>query len=78
MCLYVMMVVLVSPSECLQKDDDDQYNETSDVSDGFRNSGGDMDCGNDGDWEFPNVIVDAHGEHDNDEAASDVHVIDAA
>ena len=36
-----------------------------------------MDCGNDGDWEFPNVIVDAHGEHDNDEAASDVHVIDA-
>ena len=34
-------------------------------------------CGNDGDGEFPNVIVDADGEHDNDEAASDVHVIDA-
>ena len=36
-----------------------------------------MDCGNDGEWEFPNVIVDADGEHDNDEATSDVHVIDA-
>ena len=36
-----------------------------------------MDCGNDGDWEFPNVIVGAHGEHDNDEAASVEHVIDA-
>ena len=36
-----------------------------------------MDCGNDGDGEFPNVNVDADGEHDNNEAASDVHVIDA-
>ena len=36
-----------------------------------------MDCGNDGDGEFPNVIVDADGEHNSDEAASDVHVIDA-
>ena len=64
--------------ECLQKDDDDdQYDETSGVNDGFRNPDGDMDCGNDGDGEFPNVIVDADGEHNSDEAASDVHVIDA-
>ena len=62
---------------CLQRDDDDQYNETSDVNDGFRNPDGDIDCGNDGDGEFPNVIVDADGEHDNDEAASDVHITDA-
>ena len=63
--------------ECLPKDDDDQYDETSGVYNGVRNPDGDMDCGNDGDGEFPNVIVDADGEHDNDEAASDVHVIDA-
>ena len=63
--------------ECLPKDDDDQYDETSGVNNGLRNPDGDMDCGNDGDGEFPNVIVDADGEHDNDEAASDVHVIDA-
>ena len=64
--------------ECLQKDDDDdQYDETSGVNDGFRNPDGEMDYGNDGDGEFPNVIVDADGEHDNDEAASDVHIIDA-
>ena len=60
--------------ECLQKDDDDQYDETSGVNDGFRNPDGDMDCCNDGDGEFPNVIMDADGEH---EAAGDVHVIDA-
>ena len=64
--------------ECLQKDDDDdQHDETSGVNDGFRNPDGDMDYGNDGDGEFPNVIVNADGEHDKDEAASDVHVIDA-
>ena len=43
----------------------------------FRNPDRDMGCSNDDDGEFPNVILDADGEHDNDEAASDVHVIDA-
>ena len=76
--MMMTMMVMVHEPECLQKDDDvDQHDETSGVNDGFRNPDGDMDYGNDGDGELPNVIVDADGEHDNDEAASDVHVIDA-
>ena len=64
-CLNVHDDDSAGEPECLQKDDDDQYDETSGVNDGFRNPDGDMDCGNDGDGEFPNVIVDADGEHDN-------------
>ena len=62
------------PEFLLKDDDDDKHDETSGVNFEFRNPGGNTDC----DGEFPNVIVDADGEHDNDEAAtSDVHESDA-
>ena len=56
MCLTVMMIVLVSLSVFKR-----HFDETSGVYDGFRNCDGDMDCGNDNDWEFPcNCGIDAH------------------
>ena len=63
--------------ECLQKDDDEQYDEpvvqliVLEILVEIW-----VVVMMHGDWEFSNVIVDADGEHNNDKAASDVNVID--